>query len=297
MENNHHQVRVYPSFGRLWTIAKNTITEIVRQMFFYVLVIFAVVVLFSSVYFSQFSAIEIDKAKFIKDFCLAGMKIFGVIIAVLGTAQLLPLELENRTIYPILAKPVYRGEFLYGKYLGLITLLFLTMVFMSLVFAVTLFYTEHQLASAALVANVGKEINPEEVIRQIHNQTRDPGILKAIVLIYFQMVVISSISLLIATFATSVIFTVISSVIVYFCAHLESLARQSWLGDPSPWAKLGLLVITFFIPDLAALDVVDNVVTGQFVSMSYVLKTVGYAAFYSAVVLIVAHVIFQEKEI
>jgi len=290
--------RLFFSPGRLWTIAKNTMTEVIRQKFFYILVIFAVVVLLSSLFLSQFSSIDIDHVKFIKDFGLGTIKIFGVVIAIVGTAQLLPLELENRTIYPILAKPVFRVEFLLGKYVGMIALLLLTVMLMGLIFGGLLFYKEHQLAAEAVTGQgLALGITPQEAIQQIHKQTRDPGLLKAIVLIYFQFVVVSAISLLIATFATSVIFNVISTVIIYICGHLEGVARQSWLGDPSPLAKIMLLVITFFVPDLDAFNVVDAVVVGQMVPMELVVKTIGYGVFYSSVVLLVAYLIFQEKEI
>jgi ABC-2 type transport system permease protein len=108
--------RLFFSFPRIWTIAGNTMTEIIRQKFFYILVLFSAVVLLSSSYLSQFSTLDIDRVKFVKDFSLAGIKLFGIVIAIVGTSQLLPLELENRTIYPILAKPVFRGEFLLGKF-------------------------------------------------------------------------------------------------------------------------------------------------------------------------------------
>ena len=290
--------RLFFSFRRMWTIAENTMTEVIRQKFFYILLIFAVVVLVSSVFFSGFSSVEMDRIKFIKDFSLGAIKIFGVVIAMVGTAQLLPLELENRTIYPILAKPVFRVEFLIGKYLGMISLLFLTVMLMGVIFGGLLFYTEHQLAAEA-AAGQGQAfgVTPQEAVQQIYKQTRDPNLLKAIGLIYVQFVMVSAISLLIATFATSVIFNVICTVIIYICGHLEGVARQSWLGDPSPLAKTMLLVITFFVPDLDAFNVVDAVVIGQGVPMDLVVKTIGYGVFYSAVVLLVAYLIFEEKEI
>jgi len=291
--------RLFFSLGRMWTIAENTITEVIRQKFFYILLIFAIVVLLSSVFFSQFSSIEIDRVKFLKDFGLGAIKIFGVVIAMVGAAQLLPMELENRTIYPILAKPVFRGEFLLGKYVGMIVLLLLTTVLMSFIFGGVLLYTEHQLIAegAAAGQSAGLGVTSEEAVRQVIKQTRDPSLIKAIGLIYVQFTIVCAISLLIATFATSVIFNVITTVIIYICGHLEGVARQSWLGDPSPVAKFMLLVITFFVPDLDAFNIVDAVVLGQAVPMELALKTMGYGVFYSAVVLGVACLIFQEKEI
>ncbi len=285
------------SFGRLWTISRNTITEIVRQKYFYIMVIFGIVVLISANFFSQFSTQRLDHIKFIKDFGLAAIKIFGTIIAIVGTAQLLPLELENRTIYPILAKPVYRSEFLFGKYLGMVTLLLLTTLLMGFIFGGVLFYTEHQMiATIAHGEGVAGEVSTQEAAALILKQTRDPNLLVAIGLIYFQLALVSAVGLLIATFATSMIFNVIATVMVYIAGHLESLARHAWLGDISFLAMI-MRLVSLLIPDLSAFDVVDQVVLGKQIAFVYVRATVGYGIFYSMVVLAVAWFIFDEKEI
>ncbi len=282
--------------GRPWTIGRNTMTEVIRQKFFYILVIFGIVVLASSRFFSQFSSAE--QIKFIKDFSLAAITIFGALIAMVGTAELLPLELDNRTIYPILAKPVYRAEFLLGKFAGMVVLLLLTILLMAAIFGGLLLYTEHQLVQAAFSgAGAASDVSPQEMAQQILHQTRDPNLIKALLLIFVKVLMVCSISLLISTFATSVIFNVISSVMLYICGHLQTVARQSSLGDQSLQARLILLTITFFVPDLNAFNIADAVVIGQHVPMTLVLHTAAYGLFYSGVLLVVALLIFQEKEI
>src|SRR3989304_2598197 len=94
---------------RVWIIALNTFTEAARQKVFNVLLIFALVIIASASFFAQFTFTE--QLKFVKDFCLGALSVFGTLIAIVGTAQLLPGEVENRTIYTILAKPVRRFEF------------------------------------------------------------------------------------------------------------------------------------------------------------------------------------------
>ncbi|MFZ4694506.1 MAG: ABC transporter permease subunit [Verrucomicrobiia bacterium] len=285
------------SIGRLWTIGRNTMTEVIRQKFFYILLVFGLVVIASSRFFAQFSSVE--QIKFIKDFSLAAMTVFGALIAMVGTAELLPLELDNRTIYPILAKPVYRAEFLLGKFSGMAMLILLTILLMSLIFAGLLFYTEHQLLAASVPAASapGAEVSPQEIASQIVHQTRDPALLKAIFLIGIKALIVCSISLLISTFATSVIFNVISSVIIYICGHLEAGAREASLGDQSLGVRAMMLVVAFFVPDLNAFNLADSVVLGQHVPLRLVLNTASYGLLYAAVALAVALVIFQEKEI
>jgi ABC-type transport system involved in multi-copper enzyme maturation permease subunit len=74
-------------------------------------------------------------------------------------------------------------------------------------------------------------------------------------------------------------------------------ARQSLQGDPSWGSKAMLLLITFFIPDLSAFNISDAIVVGDPVAWNYVWKTVGYACFYTLITLVVAYLIFEEKEI
>jgi hypothetical protein len=215
------------------------------------------------------------------------------------------MELENRTIYPILAKPVFRGEFLLGKYIGMITLLLMTTFLMGLIFGGVLLFTEHELTSAAMRGeNLREGVTSKEAVLQIIKQTRDSALLSAIVLIFFQLAMISSISLLIATFATSVVFNVIATVMIYICGHLEGTARQTMLGGQTLLdtgqalvTKIMLLIITFLVPDLSAFDVVDKVINGQAIALSYLLKTIGYGIFYACGALLVAHMVFEEKEI
>ncbi len=274
-------------------------TEVIRQKFFYILVLFGVVVICTAIYFSQVTiSTPAEQVKFIKDFGLGAIMVFGSLIAIVGTAQLLPLELENRTIYPILAKPVHRSEFLLGKFTGMATLLFFTLLLMSVIFGGVLFYAEHSLRQAAFSdPSVPIDATTRDLMDMITRQVHDVNLLKAILLTYFKVLMICSISLLISTFATSVIFNVIASFMVYICGHLESTARQAWLGSQLIWNKLMLLVLTFFVPTLTRFDVADAVVNGQAVPLTYIYKTLGYGVTYTTVILIVAYLIFKEKEI
>lgn len=299
--------QLFFSLNRLWTIAQNTMTEVIRQKFFYILVIFGITVLVLSKVFIQFSSTE--QIKFIKDFGLAAITMFGAMIAIVSTAQLLPMELENRTIYPILAKPVFRAEFLFGKYLGMTVLLLFTVLLMSFIFFGLLFYMESQFIQAALSASESiPGMRPEEAARQVTQQvlkqTRDPNLIKAIILVFFKVEMVSAISLLISTFATSVIFNVIASIMIYISGHLESAARESLLGGNSLldtgqafFSKITLWIITFFVPDLNAFNKADDLVVGKIIPWDYVFHTIGYGLFYSAGVLLIAYFIFEEKEI
>src|ERR1700678_3665705 len=140
-----------PSLLRIITIGRNTLTEAVRQKVLNVLLIFSLVLVGSSVLVSQLATGDLDSAgifdaqiKFVKDFGCGSIGLFGFLIALLSTAQLIPQELHNRTIYTILAKPVRRSEFLLGKFFGIGLLLALCVALMSLAFAAALYWQEKQ---------------------------------------------------------------------------------------------------------------------------------------------------------
>jgi ABC-type Na+ efflux pump permease subunit len=282
--------------SRIWVIATNTITEVIRQKVLYVFLLFGVVLILASTIFTEFSFNA--ELKSIIDTSLGAIKILTALIAIVGTALLLPSEIENRTIYTVLTKPVYRIEFLLGKALGMCVLLFFVTLIMGLLFGGVLFFKERGLVEAAVQGTGG--VQPEEVQRTvsaIHEQTRNPNLLKAVILLYAQAVLLVCMTLMVATFATSGLFSIIIMGLVYVCTMLAPFANQIWKSQPSILGKVGLAFIGFFIPDLPRMTIVDDIVVGKVITAAYMWSTLGYAAFYSLVVFTLGALIFQEKEL
>src|SRR5579871_1794142 len=131
------------SLRRVGVIATNTLTEAIRQKVWIFLVIIGLVLIALAIFFSQYSfADQQEQIKFIKDTSLGVISVISTLIAIVGTAQLLPNEVENRTIYTILAKPVRRFEFLLGKFCGSLLLLALSVAAMCVMFALVLWIKE-----------------------------------------------------------------------------------------------------------------------------------------------------------
>src|SRR5207302_3960446 len=101
---------------RIFAIASNTLTDLTRQKVFYVLLIFALLLIGSSVFLARFSFQQ--EFQILKDISLGAMSIFSSLLAIVATARLIPQDVEDRTVYTILAKPVPRFEYLLGKLLG-----------------------------------------------------------------------------------------------------------------------------------------------------------------------------------
>ena len=295
------------SLLRILTIARNTLTEAIRQKVLSVLLLFGLVLICTSAYFSQ---LVIDQQiKFVKDFGCGAIGLFGFFIALLSTAQLIPQELHNRTIYTILAKPVRRSEFLLGKFLGVVLLLALCVALMSLAFAATLYWQELQglqATKAAYTADPHWQSNPVVVnlynhdVASIYQQTRDPQIIEAILLIFAKLIMTSAIALLISTFATSSIFTIITTFMIYLIGHMEGTARAFWLASGahvSLWQSGLVGFVSLLIPDMNSFTIVDEILAGNKVPWSHAFNLLGYADVYLIVLLAVSIVIFDYREI
>lgn len=306
------------SLSRIFTIGRNTLTEAVRQKVLNVLLIFGLVLISNAVLVSQVVTPGLDSSgggifdaqiKFVKDFGCGGIGLFGFFIAVLSTAQLIPQELHNRTIYTILAKPVRRSEFLLGKFCGIILLLALCTLLMSLAFAATLYWQEWrglQAANEEFASNPNWRQIPSAVeiynrdVQSIVTQTRDPGIIQAILLIFAKLVMTSGIALLISTFATSSIFTIVTTFLIYLIGHLESVAREFWLASGatlSIWQSSIIGFISLLIPDMNSFTIVDEILIGNHIPWEHTFSLLGYSGVYLLVLLAVSIVVFDYREI
>jgi ABC-type Na+ efflux pump permease subunit len=304
------------SLSRILTIARNTLTEAVRQKVLNVLLIFSLVLVGSSVAVSQLATPNLDAAgifdaqiKFVKDFGCGAIGLFGFFIALLSTAQLIPQELHNRTIYTILAKPVRRSEFLLGKFFGIVLLLALCVALMSIAFAATLYWQELrgiQEAQRDYNGDPHWRSNPVAVgmynhdVAGIVQQARDPQLIEAVLLIFSKLLMTTGIALLISTFATSSIFTIITTFMIYLIGHLESTAREFWLASgasASIWQSALVGFISLLVPDMNSFTIVDEILAGNKVPWSHALSLMGYADVYLIVLLGVSIVIFDYREI
>ena len=304
------------SLHRIFIIGRNTLTEAVRQKVLNVLLIFSLVLVGSSVVVSQLATPGLDSSglfdaqiKFVKDFGCGAIGLFGFFIALLSTAQLIPQELHNRTIYTILAKPVRRSEFLLGKFFGIVLLLALCVALMSLAFAASLYWQEMrglQTTEETYDQNPNWRASPFAVnaynhdVEQIVQQTRDPQIVEAILLIFTKIILTSGIALLISTFATSSIFTIVTTFMIYLIGHMEGTAREFWLASgagSSIWQSGLVGFISLLVPDMNSFTIVDEILAGNKVPWSHALNLLGYADVYLIVVLAVSIVIFDYREI
>src|SRR5216110_703744 len=136
------------SFSRVLAITTNTLTELTRLKVFYFLLVFALLLIGSSIFMAQFSFQQ--EFQILKDVSLGAMSIFTSLLAIVATARLLPQDIEDRTVYTILAKPVPRLEYVLGKISGVLLLLAISTVVMGAAFLLVLYTREQAVMHATL---------------------------------------------------------------------------------------------------------------------------------------------------
>jgi len=284
---------------RVGTIAHNTLLESLRQRVLLVLLLFGVVLTGASLYFTHFTFI--DEFKFLKDIGSAAIGLTGLLVAMIGAAQLIPAEIERRTIYTVLSKPVQRYEFLLGKYLGLLALLTIMLVLMSIMFSAVLLIKETIEVQNVMAQMPGGLPNEEQLqkIGAIKEQSRDAGMFQALLLIWMRLALVAAIAVTFSTMATSTVFIVFSTLVVYFIGHLQATARQAWLeqGTSGLFEKAFLSVVSLVIPDFQSYSIIDEILAGNHVEWSYVLEIFGYSICYAIVILAIGGLIFREREL
>lgn len=294
--------RVGFSVGRVATIAGNTFTESLRQKVYNILLIFALVVIASASFFAEFSfgedvaAVASYELKSIKDTCFGALSVIGMLIAIVGTAMLLPNELENRTIYTILSKPVRRFEFLLGKYLGTVLLTLVSVILMSVMFFSVLVFKEARLsvnakAEVAAAPTGTEKQKAEDQVLKIHHEAYDIDIVKGILLIFVKLCLLAAITLLVSTFSTSMVFNVAVTLLVFFAGHLVGIAKEAWHNHPLLLYALGI------IPDLGMFNLADDIILGNVIPWAHVAKVATYGVAYLSCVIGAAHLIFSSREI
>jgi ABC-2 type transport system permease protein len=286
------------SLRRISAIASLTLTELTRQKVFYVLLLFALLLIGSSTFLARFTFQQ--EFQVLKDISLGAMSIFLSLLAIVATARLLPQEIEDRTVYTILAKPVPRWEYVIGKLAGVLVLLLISAVVMSALFAAVL-YLRQQAAITTTTAQMAA-LPPEqleEALRSIRESVFSRNLAAAVAVTILKACLLAALTLFISSFATSSIFTIVVTVFVYFIGHLQATAREFWLQEQGAgWlSRTFLAAVALLFPDLQQFNFADAVVAGATVPLTLFLQTLGLGCFYIVFYLLLAAAIFSGREL
>lgn len=260
-------------------IALNVFRESVRDKVLYNLVLFAVVLMGASYLIGQLTAGQ--DVKIIKDLGLAATSVFGLFIAVFIGIGLVSKEVEKRSIYSLLSKPIERHQLVIGKYFGLVLTLAVNLAVMAAALYVVLAYMSWM---APALASAGWE-----------RPALDPAMLKAFFLIFCELATVTAIAVFFSTFSTPILsaaFTFALFVAGRFSADLRNFNQVS----ESPLANGLTTALYWLLPNLSPFDVRSQVVHGQPVTAAYLALSAAYALLYIGALIVGASAIFARRD-
>ena len=258
------------SLARVWAVALNTFREAMRNRVLAVLVLFAVALMGFSLVLGELSLHE--EVRVIKDLGLAGISFVGILIALFLGVNLLSKELDRKTVFFVIPKPLHRWEFLLGKFVGLAVTLALLTGLMAAVLA------------GFVVSNGG---------------THGVAMLRAEILILLELMLLTTVAMLFSAFSSpylSAMFTGSLWVIGRNTPELSAFAGGKLEGTP-----LGAILegVAAAVPDfhlfyISGGNLEGNIVSVHegFVSWSYVAQAAGYAGLYGGACLLLAVALF-----
>jgi Cu-processing system permease protein len=252
------------------TVAQVTLNEALRERLLYNLVVFAILLVASSLTISQLTLGE--QYRIIANVGTSATQVFGTLIAVFLGVGLVSKEIDRRTCYPALARPISRAGFVIGKYLGLLATLLLNVALMAAATAVVLGFYRHgtgflDFAFAATFA-----------------------------LTLVQLAVAAALAVLFSTFTTATLAS-ICSLSVIGAGWLFGEVRLFWLTARQADMKQLVRVLDILLPNMSLLDVKEAVTYGDAITVGSALARSVYGVGYAAVMLLLASIVFSRRDI
>jgi ABC-type transport system involved in multi-copper enzyme maturation permease subunit len=264
---------------RIMWIAINGFREAVRDKVMYSLVAFAILLMMASYIIGELTAGQ--DVKILKDLGLSSIGIFGLFMAIFIGIGLVSKEVEKRSIYALLAKPIRRGDLVLGKYLGLVLTLVVNVAVMTAALYLVLAY-------------VG--LGETENARLAHEAPLlDPALLKAVSLTLVQLMIVTATALFFSTFSTPILsatFTFGVYVAGFFSADLRNFDQVV----DSRVAQTLARALYYVLPNLGSFDVTSQVVHGLPIDWRYMAVTIAYGFTYIAILLIVSVTVFSRRD-
>jgi Cu-processing system permease protein len=268
------------SVRRIGLVAWHVFKEGVRDRLVFSLVGFAILLVGVSLLLGQITAGQ--DLKIIKDLGLAAIEFAGLLMAVLIGVGLVAREIDRRSVYGLLARPLRRWEFVLGKYAGLLLTLIVNVALMTM-------------ALYAVLAWIGWT-SPEMVRLSWEAPAADPAMLSAVVLILGELAVMTAVALFFSAFSSNALWSTVFSFGVFIAGWSSGQLRELAATMGSRATMIVADVLGVILPSFSAFDIKAQVVHGQHVPGMFVAMTLGYATVYIAALLAATIAIFSRRE-
>jgi len=251
-------------------VAVNTFREAVRDRVLYNLIFFALMMIGAAILVGQVS-IGIERMVIV-NLGLSAISVFGLVMAVFIGVGLVYKEMEKRTLYSVLARPIRRWEFLAGKYAGLLLTLAVNTSLMTLGLAAALFYVGRPFVAA------------------------DAGILVAVYFILLELALVTALALLFSCFSSPLLSTLFT-LGIYIAGVFAGDIREFGALTKSPAVKAFTLAIYYLLPNFHNFNAITAAAHGEAIPFTLVWQNTVYAALYSGIVLLAAAAAFSRRNL
>ncbi len=274
--------RVPFSLDRVWLIAGNTLQEAARQRLLQLFLLLGLGLVLGAQSLRDFN-FGASELKFIADFGFGALAFFGSALSITATASLFWSELEQRTAQTLLAKPVWRLEFILGKFLGVAAFVAVFCALLTGLLMAILWTRETALS--------------RELHEPVQHSVAYAGVAAVGFFQFLKLSVLAACTLLLASFAQSQLFTVVMGFFVLVICHLQFLLQEAYARSGGVVARgfAGLLALVF--PDFQVFAEADWSGAANGPDAMTVLQVTGYAAGYVAVFCGLAGWVFHRREI
>jgi len=253
---------------KLLAIARNTFRENIRDRVLYNLLAFAVLIIGVSMALSRLSVAA--RHRITVDVGLSSISLFGVFMAVFLGIGLVSKEIEKKTIYTLIAKPVPRYLFILGRFFGLMMTIGVNMLIMTAAFGAILWFNMYQ-----------------------QSWPLTWPIIQAIIMIYVELGIVTSVAMVFSTFSSptlSAIFTLAFFVIGRFAAGLKAL-----VSDEDPFLYWAAEILYRLVPNLTNYVRIESAVYGEGMGADLFVRIILIGLLTMAFFLLVAMGIFQRR--
>lgn len=272
------------SLLRTLLIAQNTLLEAARQRLFNFLIFLALALVLGARWFRDFN-FGAPELKFLADCGFGAMAFFGAALTIAATAQLFFSEIENRTALTLLAKPVWRTEFVIGKFLGVVALVAAFCALLTALLIVVLWRREGE-----LMRDFPDAFGAERAVS--YTTVALAGVLQ-----WLKLTVLAAFVLLVASFAQTQLFTIVTGFFILVICHLQYLAQDAYARGGSTFGQIVGAGIAALFPNFQLFALADTLVAGEGPPSTHVARIAVYALGYAGVASGLAVFSFRRREI
>ncbi len=252
---------------RIWAVASNVFREVMRDRIFFVIGFYALLMLAAGKLLPEVAGMTYDKI--LTDVGAAAASLLGVVVAIFVGTGLINKEIEKRTVFTIVTKPISNIEFIFGKHLGLSAVLAVLVSGMTAIYLLSL-----------SISNV--------------NYQAIPLILSALFL-FLELCLLTAAALLFGVFTSSIL-ALLLTFALYLVGHLsEGMVKLAGVTKNPDFQRLtdNLYLV---LPDLSRLDLKNDAVYGVLPTADIMLVNAGYAVVYTVALLFATTAIFSRRQ-